>query len=173
MEPSLIENKKPFSHIYKGIIVVLLVAAVSFIVTKIPSNTHPAIAYLPTLVIVLGVALSGIIFSQQKPTRIFADIFSHGFKTAAVVICLWALYTFIAARWLAPLPNALTLQAWKKELLSSGNIMPQEVDKKLQEAINNRWVFLVAQSIFVSLISGCMGAGLGALVGSRKVVSGD
>lgn len=161
-------EKKPLSHIVKGTIIVAVIIVVNLFIEKSGWPLKGFTAYLPSLLLIAGVALSGMLFSKQKNTRVFGEIFSHGFKTAAVVICLLAIYAYVSAKWISAPLDTITIENAKKELIEKGNIMPQEADQKVKEALKNRWVFLVAQSIFASLMGGAIGAGLGALISSKR-----
>jgi hypothetical protein len=158
----------PVSHIAKGFMTVAVIIAISLVIEKTGIPVRGLTAYLPTLLLVAGVTFSAIAFSKQQRTTAFPEIFAHGFKTAAVVICLLAIYTYIHAKWLSGPPDTLTLENAKKELIEKGNIMPQEAEQKVKEALKNQWVFLVAQSIFSSLVAGTLGAAIGALISSKK-----
>jgi hypothetical protein len=161
-------DKKPWSHITKGLVVVAVIIAINLIIEKTGLALKGVIAYMPSLLLIGGIALSGIVFSKQNQTTVFAEIFAHGFKTAAVVICFLALYTYVATKFISTPPDMAMIEEAKKELMEKGNLMPQEADQKVKEALKNRWVFLVAQSIFASLVGGAIGAGLGALIASKR-----
>lgn len=161
-------EKKPLSHIIKGLIIVAVIIIFNLVIEKSGLALKGFIAYLPSLLLIGGVVFSGILFGRQNNTRIFAEIFAHGFKTAAVVICLLAIYTYVATKWISAPPDAAMIESARKELIEKGNIMPQEAEQKVKEALKNRWVFMVAQSIFASLVGGAIGAGLGALIGSKR-----
>lgn len=161
-------EKKPLSHIIKGLVIVAAIIAVNLIIEKTGLPFKGFVAYLPSLLLIVGVAFSCILFSRQKKTTQFAEIFGHGFKTASVIICLMAVYTYVSVKFLSAPLDAATIENAKKELIEKGNIMPQEAEQKVKEALKNRWVFLVAQSIFASLVGGAIGAGLGALIGSKR-----
>jgi hypothetical protein len=161
-------EKKPLSHIIKGLIIVTLVIGTSFIIEKAGLSSKSFAILLPSLLLIIGIAVSGILFSKQTNVKIFAEIFAHGFKTAAVVICLMAVYTYSISKFFTPPPSATEIEIIKKDLLSHGNIMPQEVEQKVNEGLKNEWIFKVGQSIFSSLVAGAIGAGLGALIRSKS-----
>jgi Protein of unknown function (DUF4199) len=161
-------EKKPLSHIIKGLIIVAAIISFNLSIEKSGLPFKGLVAYLPSLLLIAGVAVSCIVFGKQKKTTQFAELFAHGFKTASVIICLMAVYTYVSVKFISAPLDAATIENAKKELIEKGNIMPLEAEQKVKEALNNRWVFLVAQSIFASLVGGAVGAGLGALISSKR-----
>jgi hypothetical protein len=161
-------SKITTSHIIKGVIITTAIIIIGLVVEKTNAKPGSIAQRVPALLIISGVAISVIIFSRKTSTYAFGELFLHGFRTAAVVVCLMALYTFIVARWFTAPPTLAEIEAAKKELMQQQQLMPQEAEVKVKESIPNQWIFKVGITLFGTLISGALGAGTGALVCSHK-----
>lgn len=157
------------SHIIKGITVVVVLIGLDLFLQKSGLQITTGLQYLPTLILVAGVAISCIIFAKQSATALkFADVFAHGFKTTAVIACLMAVYTFFAVKYIYPPPSAADIEATSKAIQQQGNTMPAEADRMALEGVKRMWVLVVPKVIFVSLVSGLIGALAGAALAKKN-----
>jgi hypothetical protein len=153
---------KIISHIIKGLIISAALITVSLVLQhlKTPSATWQ---WLPTLLLVIGVAASCLVFFwQAEETPKFGAVFAHGFRTTAVITCLMALYTFITVRFIFPHSSPDEIDAAAKAIRQQGNLMTQEAKEQAIAAAKNSWIMAVSGVIFVTVISGLAGSLAGA-----------
>lgn len=163
----MMENK-PTSHILKGLIIVVLLIALDLIFQSLKAAPPMWVRFLPMIIIMSGVAASVYVFSKQICGLNFKESFVHGLKTTAVVTCLFALYTYIAAKFIYPPLSKAEIEAAVQELLKAGNLTPDEARSKAVESGKMMWVIMVSGVIFVSLINGLIGSLIGAAISKKN-----
>lgn len=162
------ENKVT-SHIIKGLIVAVILIVFDVILQKYGSAVSPNIAYLPTAFLTIGIIISCIIFAKQlKGKTTFGEVFAHGFKTTAVITLLMAVYTFFVVKFIYPPVTQADIEAMVKELEKHGSTMPQEAKRLAEESAKKAWIMQVAGVIFASMITGAIGAVIGAGVAKKN-----
>lgn len=158
------ENRKPTSHILKGIIIAVVMMALNFTAQKV-TQLPPVFMYLPTLVLVAGVIFSCIIYKKQSaPQPTFGDVFAHGFRTTAVVTLLMAVYMFIISKLAYPHTSEADIQVAMKSFEQMGNVMPAEARRMAEEGVKRAWIFDVSGTIFTTLVCGLVGSLIGGAI---------
>ncbi|GAC1431162.1 MAG: hypothetical protein NVSMB7_07330 [Chitinophagaceae bacterium] len=163
-------EKKITSRITKGVIIVCIMIILDIILQVTYKQVPDSTRYLPRLVITFaGILAACLVYSKQSGSNLaFGDIFSHGFRTTAVVAFLMALYTFIAVTWIYPAPAPADMEAAVKAIEQQGNALHEEAKQLAAKAAANRWIVYVSLSIFVSLIPGLLGSLAGAAVTKKN-----
>ena len=148
------------SHVTKGLIIAGILIAMDWLLQQFYATVPDGVRYMSRMVIVLvGVLASGIILLKQSGgTLSFGEVFSHGFKTTAVIAFLIAVYTFIAVKFIYPPPGPAEMAAAVKAIEQQGNTLHAEALQQATKAAANRWVIYVSLSIFTTLIPGLVGA---------------
>lgn len=157
-------ERKITSRITKGVIIVCVLIILDFILQKIYNPVPDGVRYMLRMAITFtGVLAACILYSKQSGGNlVFGDVFSHGFKTTAVIAFLMALYTFIIFKVIYPMPTAAEMDAAVKAIEQQGNSLHEEAKQQAESAAKNRWIIYVSISIFVSLIPGLLGSLAGA-----------
>lgn len=163
------ENKIT-SRVTKGVIIAGILIALDIVLQKIYVTVPDGARYMPRLVITfVGVLASSVIFIKQSGGRLsFGEVFSHGFKTTAVVAFLMAAYTFIAVRFIYPAPGPAEMEAAVKAIQQQGNALYEEARQQAIQAAKNRWIIYVSVSIFASLIPGLLGSLAGGAIAKKN-----
>ncbi|MEO5685386.1 MAG: DUF4199 domain-containing protein [Chitinophagaceae bacterium] len=158
------------SRVTKGVIIAGILIALDLILQNIYSPVPDGLRYMPRLIIVLlGVLLSCIIFSRQSGGQLsFGEVFSHGFKTTAVIAFIMAVYTFVAVKYIYAPPNAAEMAEAVKAIEQQGNALHEEAKQLAAKAAANRWIIYVSISIFASLIPGLLGSLAGAAITKKN-----
>jgi Protein of unknown function (DUF4199) len=163
-------EKKITSRITKGVIIVCILIALDLVLQKLYNPVPDGLRYMPGLAIVFAGVLAGcIIYSKQSGGKLsFGDVFSHGFRTTAVIAFLMAVYTFIAVKFIYPAPGPAEMEAAVKAIEQRGNTLHEEAKQLAEQAAKNRWIIYVSVSIFASLIPGLIGSLMGAVIARKN-----
>jgi hypothetical protein len=163
-------ERKITPRITKGVIIVGILIILDVVLQKIYSPVPDGVRYMPRLIIVLvGVFAACILYSKESGGSLsFGDVFSHGFRTTAVIAFLMALYTFTGIKYIYPPPSPAEMDAAVKAIEQQGNALHQEAKVLALQAAKNRWIIYVSLSIFVSLIPGLIGSLAGAAVTKKN-----
>ena len=163
-------EKNITSRITKGVIITGLLIALDIILQKTYAVVPDSTRYLPRLVVSFaGVLISCIVYSRQSGGNLaFGELFSHGFKTTAVVAFLMALYTFIAIKLIYPAPSAAEMDAAIRSYEQQGNALHEEAKQLAAAAAKNRWIVYVSVSLFVTLVPGLLGSLAGAAITKKN-----
>jgi hypothetical protein len=163
-------EQKITSRITKGVIITGILIALDIILQKTYNPVPDSSRYLPRLLITFaGVLTACIIYSKQSGGGLlFGDVFSHGFKTTAVIAFLMAVYTFIAVKWIYPPPSAAEMDAAVKAIEQQGNNLHEQAREMAVQAAKNRWIVYVSVSLFVSLVPGLLGSLAGAAITKKN-----
>ncbi|MBC7904666.1 MAG: DUF4199 domain-containing protein [Gemmatimonadaceae bacterium] len=159
------------SHIVKGLIIAAILVVLDLVARKSGVRVDESfIKWLPGTIMILGFTFSGWYYAKQLDGQVsFGTVFAHGFKTAAVTICMLALYTWISVKFLYPEFAEETFKNAAEQLAKEKNIMPGEVQAKATEAAKKAWILAVSGVLFLGLIFGLIGASLGAAIAKKKL----
>ncbi len=163
------ENKIT-SHLLKGVIIVGTLIVLDIVLQKAYSTVPDGVRYMSRLVICFVGVLGGCILymKQTGGAPSFGEVFSHGFKTTAVVAFFMALYTFIAVKFIYPPPGAAEMEAAVKAIEQQGSALHEEARQLAAKAAENRWIIYVSLSIFASLIPGLLGSLAGGVIAKKN-----
>jgi len=163
-------EKKITSRITIGVIIAGLLIAMDLVAQKMYSPVPDGIPVFPKIIITFaGILTACIVFSRQSGGGLgFGEVFTHGFRTTAVIAFLMALYTFIAVKLLYPAPSAAEMDAAVKAIERQGNALHQEAIQQASQAAKNRWIVYVSVSIFATLIPGLAGSLAGAAITKKN-----
>ncbi len=163
-------EKKITPRITKGVIIFFVMIVLDIILQSLYKTVPDSVRYMPRLVIVfLGVLAACIIYTRQSGNKPgFGDVFSHGFRTTAFVAFLMAVYTFIAVKFIYPVPGPAEMEAAVKAIEQQGNTLHEEAKQLADQAAKNRWIIYVSISIFASLIPGLIGSLMGAAIAKKN-----
>jgi len=163
-------EKKITSRITKGVIIVCILIGLDLVLQKLYNPVPDGLRYMPGLAIVFAGVLAGaVIYSKQSVGKLsFGDLFSHGFKTTAVIAFLMAVYTFIAVKFIYPAPGPAEMEAAVKAIEQRGSVLHEEAKQLAEQAAENRWIVYVSVSIFAALIPGLIGSLLGAAIARKN-----
>src|SRR3954468_15903061 len=89
-------EKKPTSHLVKALIISLIIIVISIAANFAGTDFAQYGSYASYLVLIIGVIWACINYGNQMNHRVtFGNVFSHGFKTTAVVTLITIAFVFI------------------------------------------------------------------------------
>lgn len=163
-------EKKITSHLVKGVIIVSTLILLDVVLQKAYTSVPDGVRYMSRLVICFVGVLGGAILymKQTGGAPSFGEVFSHGFKTTAVIAFLMALYTFVAVKFIYPPPGTAEMEAAVKAIEQQGSALHEEAQQLAAKAAENRWIVYVSMSIFASLIPGLLGSLAGGVIAKKN-----
>ena len=156
------ENKIT-THFQKGLIIGLALVAIGF-VFQIMNIYDPWVQWVTTLLYAGSIIWSCFSFSKEMNAEVsFGQVFSHGFKTASIVILI-SIAAFALTYVIMPEIKTKALEIARKEMEKD----PRMTEKNIQEAIKwtDQFFFLfgIVGSLFGLGISGAISSLIGAAV---------
>lgn len=151
------------SHITKGLIIALILIAINIVgqLTKLVYESW--FGWIGLIVFLITVVASVIYFGKQLNENLtFGILFTHGFKTSAVVICILFLYTLLSVYIVFP--------DFVNKMMEQGVIQAKQQGKTEEElkqylAIGKK-VFL-AGGLMVNLFIGALGSLIGSAIAKQ------
>ena len=162
------ENKVT-SHITKGLIISLILVVLDLISGLAGFRFANWYKWIPTVIIIFAVIISCIIYGKQLHNNTsFGNVFAHGFKTTAVIICIMVLYTLISIFVLFPETRGLYLEMIRKQMEEQGNVSQDAIEKGLEVTRRFFFPFVLAGTIFGTGFFGAIASLLGAAFTKKR-----
>jgi len=161
-------EQKVTSPVLKGVIITLLLIVLGLIIYFTGQMENKSISYLQYVILIGGIIWSCISYAKQMNGNVtFGNVFSHGFKTTAVVAALLAVYTFIAVKFLFPDMVDKALEIAKKDM-ESKNLTDEQMQTGLDMARKFFVPFAIGGILIVFAIIGCISSLIGAAVAKKN-----
>jgi hypothetical protein len=161
-------EKTVMSPATKGLLIGLALIIISLAIILTKQETNKSLGFIS-----IAVALGGIIWacqtysSQMGGNVTFGNIFSHGFKTSALVAALVSLWVALSLGLLFPETLDRAMEAQRLELIKK-----QMSDEDIENAMNvGRKLALpmgVIFSVIMYLIIGAIGSLIGASIAKKN-----
>src|SRR3954453_11869460 len=163
-------EQKVTSPVSKGVIITLLLIVVGLIIYFTNQLGNKSLGYLQYIILIGGIIWSCISYAKQMNGNVtFGNVFSHGFKTTAVVAALLAVYTFIAVKFLFPDMVDKALEIAKKKMESSGNNMSDEQIQQSLDMVRKFFIpFAIGGLLVMFAIIGSISSLIGAAVAKKN-----
>lgn len=164
---------QPSSHINKG----LIIAAVLIIFNAVTQFTKTVFDdwtnYIFVLIILIGVVISVLNFSRENnQTPGFSVLFAHGFKTTAVIACIYFIYAILAANFF--FPNFIEEKFAKglEEAKKQGALNDIDLKNRTQDAEKLAKKVIkygyIAGSLMATLFFGVIGSIIGSVAAKKS-----
>lgn len=157
-------NEKITSHIIKGVIISVLL-----ILTNLTGQLTKLVflswfGWIEISIFLVGIMIATFYYGKQMNSQVtFGQLFTHGFKTTAVVICLVFIYSWISIYFLFP---GFVENKMRPGLLQAKLQGKTDLEIKQYLAIGKK-VFL-AGNLMLNLITGAAGSLLGSLLTNKS-----
>jgi len=162
------ENKVT-SPVTKGIIIVLILAALDIIAGFAGFRYANWFNWLPLAIFFIGIIWACVNYANQMNNAVtFGNVFGHGFKTTAVVTCLMIVYTLISIYLIFPDTKEMAIQKAMEQMDKNPNISDDMKDQAIEMTRKSFVLFAVLGGLFFYLICGCIAALLGAAFAKKN-----
>jgi hypothetical protein len=155
--------------VVKGAIITLGLIIFSLIIYFADLWQNQSVGYIQHVIFIGGVIWSCILYSKQMNSNVnFGNVFAHGFKTSAVVICLMTIYTIISLKFLFPDMVDKSLDVARKKMEESGKLSDEDIDKQIGWIRDHFMMLTVAVTVFVFVVVGLIASVIGAAFAKKN-----
>ena len=162
------ETKATKPAVY-GLIISLILIVFGLITYFTNQTQNKALGLVAFVIFMAGIIVSCVQYAKQMNGNVsFGNVFAHGFKTAAVIIVIEAVYTFISYKFIFPDMIEKGLEIARKSMEEKKNL----TDEQIAQALTITRKFYVPITIgSIILFFGVLGAAasaIGAAVAKKK-----
>lgn len=153
----------------KGLIISLILIAFAVVVTILKQEGNKSLGFLPMLILLGGITWSGYYYAKQMNGNVtFGNVFSHGFKTTALVAAVMGLWVAVSLTLIFPesLDRAMELQRAAME--KQGDISDEDLEKYITVGKKMAVPMGTIFSVIIYLIVGAIGALIGASIAKKN-----
>ena len=162
-------KNKITSHITKGLMIALVLALMDLVAGIWNFKLSSWFRWLPIIVLTGSLIWACITFgAQNNYTESFGNLFAHGFKTTAVVGCVFVIYTLLSVLVIFPETKDIALEQARREMERRGDLSEENIEQGL--AITRRFFipFTIAGALFGTILIGALASLIGAAVTKKK-----
>ena len=156
------------SHVKKGLLIAGLLVIINIISQFTAATYLNQFRALSIALFVISLVVSALIFSRELDKQLnFGMAFTHGFKTSTVITSILFIYTAISVYWAFPQQVERMVQEGVAAAKQQGK-SELELSQDISTAHKVIPIFLLAGGLMLNLLTGALGALLGALVAPKK-----
>lgn len=155
-------EKKTLSHIAVGAIIGAVMIIYSLFLQLADLATNKPLSYL-SYVIIIGLLVYFILQygKANDDSKTFGQLFSYGFKAAAVSAIISIGFTAIFFTIFPEYKEKIWDNA-RLEMAKNPQLTEAQIDQGLEIAKKFFWIFLIAGGIFMTMLIGAIGSLIGA-----------
>jgi hypothetical protein len=160
-------DNKITTHFTKGLIIGLTLATIG-ITLQILEIYDQWVQYVITGLYFLSIIACCLLFSKEKEGHVtFGQVFSHGFKTATIVILI-NIASFIIISLVMPELREHALNAAREAMEKDSRLTDSNIEDALNMTDKFYYVFGIVGTIFGYGVSGALGSLLGAAIAKKN-----
>ncbi len=160
---------KTTTPIVKGIIITLILIVFGLVIYFSGQFGNQSLQYVQYLILIGGIIWSCIYYAKQlNGNTTFGNVFAHGFKTTAVIICLLAVYTFISVEFLFPDMVDKVLDEARKNMEAQKTLTSDQIQTGLDITRRFFLPFAIGGIIIIFAIVGAIASLIGAAVAKKN-----
>jgi len=162
-------EKKVTTHIVKGLIISLILIVFDLIGGFAAFKFQGWYRWTTSGLLVVAVIWACINYGMQKNQNVtFGELFSHGFKTSAVVACVMVLFSIVSLLLLFPETKEQALDMARKQMEQKGNLTEDMIDRSMDITRKMFIPFAIIGVIIGTLVVGLIGSLIGAAVTKKN-----
>ncbi len=162
-------EKKVITHVTKGLIISLILIVLDLVAGFGNFKTATWFRYIPTIVMLAALIWACVSYGAQNNNTVsFGNLFAHGFKTTAVISCIFVIYTVLSIAFIFPETKEMALEEARKQMEQKGNIPEDAIESGLAITRKFFWPFAIAGSLFGTILFGALASLIGAAVTKKK-----
>jgi hypothetical protein len=160
-------EEKITTHFTKGLIIGLLVVTMGF-TFQMFDLYEKWVQWLSTFVYFAAIIWACISFSRQMKGNVrFGEIFSHGFKTVAIVTLI-GIAAFIVSYFLMPELKQKAMEIARADMAKNKDMNQELIDQAMSWADKLYFVGGIVGSLFLYAFSGAIASLIGAAVAKKN-----
>ena len=162
-------EKKVTTHIVKGLMLALILIVLSVVAHIMKFDLESWFGWTSMLIFCGGIIWAVIIYGKQMNDNVtFGNLFAHGFKTTAVVICIVFVFTVLSVYVLFPETIDQLMQKGVEEAKKQGKITDEQIQQSGDMMKKIITISLLAGSILINAIIGAVASVIGAAVAKKN-----
>lgn len=155
---------KVTTHVVKGLVIALILIVISLIGQFLNINLETWFSWTSVLIFIAAIAVAVNIYGKQvNYNATFGNLFVHGFKTTAVVVCITFLFTVLSMYVLFPDMVDKIIAKGMEDAKRQGKITDEQIQQGGDMIRKITVITLLAGSLIGGLVMGAIGALLGAI----------
>jgi hypothetical protein len=163
------EEQKIMSHFIKGLLIslIIIVLGVAGYVAGIAMESWYNWAVNGIMFIAIIVAC--IYYANQKDGYVtFGNVFSHGFKTSAIIALIMVVYTLLSISVIFPEIKEKSIEVAQQRMEEKGNMTDDQIETAIAFTKKFFLVFAVFGAMIGTIIFGLIASLIGAAVAKKK-----
>lgn len=162
-------EQKVTTHITKGLILALIFIVISLAGHLLNIEMEPWFGWIGMAVFLIGIIWSVNLYSSQMNGNVtFGNLFAHGFKVTAVIICITFIYTLLSVYIIFPDTIDRIVQFQITKAIESGKMTSEQADQAMPMIKKFTPIGIFAGSVFINAIIGAISSLIGAAIAKKK-----
>jgi hypothetical protein len=163
------EEQKIMSHFLKGILISLVVIVLGIIGYFAGLSMEPWFSWTVNGLLFIAIIIACVHYANQKEGLVtFGNVFSHGFKTSAIVALIMVIYTILSLTLIFPEMKEKALEMTQKTLEERDNMSSDQLESALAMTKKFFLVFAIFGAMIGTLVFGLIASLIGAAVAKKK-----
>jgi ammonia channel protein AmtB len=166
------EEQKIMSHFMKGVLIslVIIVLGIAGYIAGISMETW--YSWTVNCLMFILIIAACIHYAKQKDGFVtFGNVFSHGFKTSAIIALIMVAYTLLSFNVIFPDMKTKALEVAQQRMESKGNMTDEQIETAMNFTKKYFLVFTVFAVMIFTLIFGLIASVIGAAAAKKKPVN--
>jgi hypothetical protein len=156
---------KVTSHITKGLVLSLIFIVIGLVGRFTNLDLEPWFGWISLVILIAGIIWGVMNYgAQMNHTVSFGNLFAHGFKITAVIICITFVYTLLSVYVIFP----DTVDRIIRYSIESGRMTAEQAQQNPEMIKKMTTVFMMVGAILGTAIIGAISALIGAAVTKKK-----
>lgn len=157
------------THITKGLVLSLIIIIYSLVGHLLNFDLEQWFGLLSMAIFLIGIIWSVNLYGQQMNYTVsFGNLFAHGFKVTAVVICITFIYTLLSVYVLFPDTIDKIVQKGVDKAIQDGKMTSDQAQQGMAMIKKITNITLLAGVLFINAFVGAIGSLIGAAVTKKK-----
>ena len=157
------------THITKGVLIALIFIIYSLVGHVLNFDLESWFGWIATGIFIIAIIWSVVIYGNQMNNNVtFGNLFSHGFKVTAVVICITFVYTLLSVYVIFPDSIDRITRKGIETAIQQGKMTSDQAQQSSAMIKKITTVSLLAGSVVINAIIGALGSLIGAAVAKKN-----
>lgn len=153
----------------QGLIIALILIAFGLITHFAGLSTMKSLGYIQYAILGGGLIWCCITYAKQNDGNVtFGNTFAHGFKVTAAATGIFAVYTFLALKFITPEIVDIALDQARTAMLEQKKMSDSDINDAINMSRKFFMPFAIAGIIVMFLIFGCIFSLIGAAVAKKN-----
>ena len=166
------EEKKVMSHFVAGLLIGLILIVFSiagYLTDMYQQNWYN---WAVNIILCIAIIVACITYANQKDNYVtFGNVFSHGFKTTAIIAIIVLVYTVLTMGVLFPEMKEKALELAQKRMEEKGNLTDDQIEKGMEFTKKYFMAFVIFGVMIGTLLFGVVASLIGAAIAKKKPVN--